>query len=79
MDACPSRGAKMQHLLLERMPLESDSKAMKLIKVAEDRGLADISKGICRELGIRALKQNNLSVALGWCLQSKVLPKLFFS
>jgi len=45
---------------------------MKILRICEERGMMEAYKRICRTMSVRALKEKNLSVAMGWCLQSKV-------
>ncbi|XP_067005139.2 nuclear pore complex protein Nup85 [Anabrus simplex] len=70
-DHCPTEGRRHLELLLPTLPLTTESKALKIIQVAEDRGLTHIACDICKVLGMRSFKQQRLGNAMSWALRSQ--------
>ena len=61
-------------LLLERVPLDSERKADRVIAVASARGLNDVVATTCRIMGVRALKMSSrmrVGSAMAWALRSQ--------
>ncbi|XP_076043052.1 nuclear pore complex protein Nup75 [Oratosquilla oratoria] len=71
LDHCGVVGqAMIEHVLL-RIPLTDDSKAHKVIQLAEDRNLEHIIVSVCRVMGRQALRQQRLGAAVWWGVRSK--------
>eukprot|EP00038_Savillea_parva_P009870 m.186375 g.186375 ORF g.186375 m.186375 type:complete len:650 (+) comp16751_c0_seq1:111-2060(+) len=51
---------------LERVPIESETKARKLLRVCALHGLVGLEQSICRVMGRRAVGTGQLGSALGW-------------
>lgn len=68
--ACPENGLNYLNLFIERIPLTSEKKASKVLRLCEKMGLIDLAQTICRQMAVRALKQNRLGCALTWSLRS---------
>ena len=58
LDNCPVQGLFRLELLLERVPLESERKANKVIGLAAERGLSGVVTQTCKVMGMRALKED---------------------
>ena len=71
LDNCPVQGLFRLELLLERVPLESERKANKVIGLAAERGLSGVVTQTCKVMGMRALKEDRIGVAMSWALRSQ--------
>jgi nuclear pore complex protein Nup85 len=71
LDFCPQFGPQHLALHLDRLPVDSDVKAAKVLRIMEQRGLRHQSFSLCRVLAIRALKNERLGAALSWSIKSK--------
>ena len=71
LDNCPAQGLYRLELLLERVPLESERKANKVIGLAAERGLSGVVTQTCKVFGMRALKENRVGAAMSWALRSQ--------
>jgi len=71
LDHCPQYGRQHLALHLEKLPVDSDAKATKVLRVMEKRGLTPQAFSLCRVLAIRALKSSRLGAALSWAIKSK--------
>jgi len=71
LDFCPQFGRQHLALHLEKLPVDSDAKATKVLRVLEKRGLTPQAFSLCRVLAIRALKASRLGASLSWAIKSK--------
>lgn len=74
LDHCPEFGLHHLECFLERLPLETDKKAMKVVRMCEQRNMLVLAASICKTMGMRALHEGHLGSALSWCLRSKDAP-----
>ena len=72
-DHCPVQGKQRMELLLERIPLTSEKKAEKVLSIASERGFSAISTSVCKIMGMKALRDNQLGNAMTWALRSQVI------
>eukprot|EP00058_Branchiostoma_floridae_P021573 XP_002607063.1 hypothetical protein BRAFLDRAFT_118686 [Branchiostoma floridae] len=72
LDYCPEFGRYYLEFYLERLPLQTEQKALKVLRECEKRDMKDISHSICKVMGVRALRNERLGSALSWALRSKV-------
>lgn len=70
-DFCPDNGSDYLGLYLERIPLDTEVKAHKLLHICEKRGLQEHAKSICKVMGKKCLLNNRVGQALNWFLKSK--------
>ncbi|XP_033630190.1 nuclear pore complex protein Nup85-like [Asterias rubens] len=71
LDHCPEFGSHYLELFIERVPLQSEKKAMKVLRICEQREMTDQVKSICKVLGMRSFQHGQLGSALSWCIRSK--------
>ncbi|KAI8501147.1 Nucleoporin nup85 [Branchiostoma belcheri] len=71
LDYCPEFGRYYLEFYLERLPLQTERKALKVLRECEKRDMKDISHSICKVMGVRALRNERLGSALSWALRSK--------
>jgi len=71
LDYCPQFGRQHQALHLEKIPVDSESKATKVLRMMQTRGLTAQAFSLCRVLAIRALRSDRLGLALSWSIKSK--------
>ncbi|XP_041473419.1 nuclear pore complex protein Nup85-like [Lytechinus variegatus] len=70
LDYCSQFGRHYLELFIERIPLNSERKALKVLKACEDREMKEQAQSICKVLGMRCYRQGRLGSALTWCLRS---------
>lgn len=70
-DHCPEFGRSHIEHYIEKMPIDSERKAEKVIHICEKRGLVDQARSICQIQGLAALHSQRLGSALSWALRSK--------
>ncbi|KAL5473916.1 hypothetical protein EMCRGX_G028483 [Ephydatia muelleri] len=68
---CPTQGRHYQSLYVERIPLTSERKAIKVLRVCNQYQLKEEAKTVCRVMAVRAYRSGRLGVALSWSLRSK--------
>lgn len=71
MSNCSTSGRKHLERYIEKIPVDSEKKALKILRLCEKHGFAEQSKSICKVLGMKAIRRNRLGVALSWCLRAK--------
>ncbi|XP_071489851.1 nuclear pore complex protein Nup85-like [Diadema antillarum] len=69
-DYCHQFGRHYLELFIERIPLQTERKALKVLKLCEDRNMQEQAQSICKVLGMRCYRQGRLGSALSWCLRS---------
>ncbi|XP_038212291.1 nuclear pore complex protein Nup85 [Zerene cesonia] len=63
---CPPEGLKRAELLLERIPLDSEAKAMRIIAEANKYGLLEVVQTVCGCMSTRRLGAGLAGGALAW-------------
>ncbi|XP_062614852.1 nuclear pore complex protein Nup85-like [Saccostrea cucullata] len=71
LDHCAEFGRKYLELYMDHIPVDSERKANKILKICEDRNMTEQSKSICKVMGMRCIKNKRLGAALTWFLRSK--------
>ncbi|TRY74421.1 hypothetical protein TCAL_10429 [Tigriopus californicus] len=71
MDHCPTQGKYRLELLLERIPLDTETKANKIMAMANERGMYSIVGSTCRVMGMQALREKRIGSAMAWALRSQ--------
>uniref|UniRef100_A0A2A4JTY9 Nuclear pore complex protein Nup85 n=1 Tax=Heliothis virescens TaxID=7102 RepID=A0A2A4JTY9_HELVI len=62
--SCPPEGLRRAELILERMPVETEAKAMRVIAEAKKHGLIGVAQSICRCTSARHLSAGRAGGAL---------------
>lgn len=70
-DHCPEFGRVYLELQVERVPLDSERKALKVLRICEQRQMAEQVRSICKIMAKRALRNNRLGSALSWSIRAK--------
>lgn len=71
LDHCPTQGPHRLELLLERVPLETERKANRVISLAVERGLTGVVTQTCKVMGMRSLRDGRVGAAMTWALKSQ--------
>ncbi|XP_047024324.1 nuclear pore complex protein Nup85 [Helicoverpa zea] len=69
--SCPPEGLRRAELILERMPVETEAKAMRVIAEAKKHGLIGVAQSVCRCTSARHLSARRLGGALGWAVRAR--------
>jgi len=69
--SCPATGREHLEVYLEKLPLDCEKKALKVIHMCDKYGFTEQSYSICKVMGMKALHRKRLGVALSWCLRAK--------
>ncbi|XP_026076510.1 nuclear pore complex protein Nup85-like isoform X1 [Carassius auratus] len=70
-DHCPEFGRVYLELQIERVPLDTERKAVKVLRICEDRQMSEQVRSICKIMAKRALRNNRLGSALSWSIRAK--------
>ncbi|XP_068192136.1 nuclear pore complex protein Nup85 [Antennarius striatus] len=70
-DHCPEFGRVYLELQIERVPLETEHKALKVLRICEQRQMSEQVRSICKIMAMRALRNNRLGSALSWSIRAK--------
>lgn len=70
-DHCPEFGRVYLELQIERVPLETERKALKVLRICETRQMNEQVRSICKIMAKRALSNNRLGSALSWSIRAK--------
>ncbi|KAI1295596.1 Nuclear pore complex protein Nup85 [Halotydeus destructor] len=70
-DSCFENGRQRLQLLLDRLPIENEKKALKVIEMAGKRNLDSVCRSVSRVLAASYLKRNRHAQALLWALRSQ--------
>uniref|UniRef100_A0A3Q3ISS8 Nuclear pore complex protein Nup85 n=1 Tax=Monopterus albus TaxID=43700 RepID=A0A3Q3ISS8_MONAL len=70
-DHCPEFGRVCLELQIERVPLETERKALKVLRICEQRQMSEQVRSICKIMAMRALRNNRLGSALSWSIRAK--------
>eukprot|EP00117_Sycon_ciliatum_P044290 scpid43655/ scgid31977/ Nuclear pore complex protein Nup85; 85 kDa nucleoporin; FROUNT; Nucleoporin Nup75; Nucleoporin Nup85; Pericentrin-1 len=71
LDHCGSMGGPYLDLLVPRVPLTSERKALKVLSICQQRDLTDAGNSVCRIMAMQAYRNGRLGSALNWCLRCK--------
>ena len=66
-------GPQSEHylpLFVQRIPLTSEKKASKVLKLCRDHGFYSEAQSVCRQMCRRALQYNRLGTALSWSIEA---------
>ncbi|XP_045448581.1 nuclear pore complex protein Nup85 [Melitaea cinxia] len=67
--SCPPEGLKRAELLLERLPIDTEAKAMRVVAQAKKYGLVDVAQNVSAAMGARRLcagGAGGVGAALAW-------------
>uniref|UniRef100_A0A3B5APM8 Nuclear pore complex protein Nup85 n=1 Tax=Stegastes partitus TaxID=144197 RepID=A0A3B5APM8_9TELE len=70
-DNCPEFGRVYLELQIERVPLDTERKALKVLRICEQRQMSEQVRSICKIMAMRALRNNRLGSALSWSIRAK--------
>uniref|UniRef100_A0A8C0DWP8 Nuclear pore complex protein Nup85 n=1 Tax=Balaenoptera musculus TaxID=9771 RepID=A0A8C0DWP8_BALMU len=70
-DHCPELGRVSLELHIERIPLSTEQKALKVLRVCEQRQMTEQVRSICKILAMKAVRNNRLGSALSWSIRAK--------
>ncbi|NWH76981.1 NUP85 protein, partial [Piaya cayana] len=70
-DHCPEYGRAYLELHIERIPLNTEHKALKVLRICERRQMHDQVRSICKIMAMKALRNNRLGSALSWSIRAK--------
>nr|XP_057905843.1 nuclear pore complex protein Nup85 isoform X2 [Doryrhamphus excisus] len=70
-DHCPEFGRVYLELQMERIPLHTERKALKVLRICEKRQMSEQVRSICKIMAMRALRNNRLGSALSWSIRAK--------
>uniref|UniRef100_A0A8D3DGK6 Nuclear pore complex protein Nup85 n=1 Tax=Scophthalmus maximus TaxID=52904 RepID=A0A8D3DGK6_SCOMX len=70
-DNCPEFGRVYLELQIERVPLDTERKALKVLRICEQRQMSEQVRSICKVMAMRALRNNRLGSALSWSIRAK--------
>ncbi|XP_054716603.1 nuclear pore complex protein Nup85-like [Uloborus diversus] len=71
LDQCQENGRELLELYLERIPLNTEAKARKIIYLAKKRNMDALVKTIANVMTSRAMANGQLGSALTWVMHSK--------
>ncbi|XP_002722991.1 nuclear pore complex protein Nup85 isoform X1 [Oryctolagus cuniculus] len=70
-DCCPELGRASLELHIERIPLNTEQKALKVLRVCEQRQMTEQVRSICKILAMKAVRNNRLGSALSWSIRAR--------
>nr|KAF6416662.1 nucleoporin 85 [Molossus molossus] len=70
-DYCPELGRVSLELHIERIPLSTEQKALKVLRICEQRQMTEQVRSICKILAMKAVRNNRLGSALSWSIRAK--------
>ncbi|XP_025217692.1 nuclear pore complex protein Nup85 isoform X2 [Theropithecus gelada] len=70
-DYCPKLGRVSLELHMERIPLNTEQKALKVLRICEQRQMTEQVRSICKILAMKAVRNNRLGSALSWSIRAK--------
>lgn len=70
-DHCPEFGRVYLELQIERVPLDTERKALKVLRICEQRQMSEQVRSICKIMAMRALRNDRLGSALSWSIRAK--------
>ncbi|XP_028375778.1 nuclear pore complex protein Nup85 [Phyllostomus discolor] len=70
-DHCPELGRVSLEMHIERIPLSTEQKALKVLRICEQRQMTEQVRSICKILAMKAVRNNRLGSALSWSIRAK--------
>ncbi|XP_069785475.1 nuclear pore complex protein Nup85 isoform X2 [Narcine bancroftii] len=70
-DHCPEFGRVYLELHIERVPLDTERKALKVLRICEQRQMSEQVRSICKIMAMKAMRNNRLGSALSWSVRAK--------
>ncbi|CAL8314038.1 unnamed protein product [Arctogadus glacialis] len=70
-DHCPEFGRVYLEQQIEHVPLDTERKALKVLRICEQRQMSEQVRSICKIMAKRALRNNRLGSALSWSIRAK--------
>lgn len=70
-DHCPEFGRVYLELQIEHVPLDTERKALKVLRICEKRQMSEQVRSTCKIMAMRALRNNRLGSALSWSIRAK--------
>ncbi|XP_038633089.1 nuclear pore complex protein Nup85 [Scyliorhinus canicula] len=70
-DHCPQFGRVYLELYIERIPLNTERKALKVLRICEKRQMKEQVRSICKIMAMKAMRNNRLGSALSWSVRAK--------
>ncbi|XP_074870248.1 nuclear pore complex protein Nup85 isoform X2 [Carettochelys insculpta] len=70
-DYCPEYGRVYLELHIERIPLNTEQKALKVLRICEQRQMHEQVRSICKIMAMKAVRNNRLGSALSWSIRAK--------
>ncbi|XP_053299142.1 nuclear pore complex protein Nup85 isoform X2 [Pleuronectes platessa] len=70
-DHCPEFGRVYLELQIERVPVDTERKALKVLRICEQRQMSEQVRSICKIMAMRGLRNNRLGSALSWSIRAK--------
>uniref|UniRef100_A0A4W3GEP2 Nuclear pore complex protein Nup85 n=1 Tax=Callorhinchus milii TaxID=7868 RepID=A0A4W3GEP2_CALMI len=70
-DHCPEFGRVYLELHIERVPLNTERKALKVLRICEQRQMNEQVRSICKIMAMKAVRNNRLGSALSWSIRAK--------
>ncbi|XP_064393229.1 nuclear pore complex protein Nup85-like [Halichondria panicea] len=71
LSECPQQGRAYMEAYIERVPVDSERKVVKVLRVCEKYQLKEKAQSVCRVQAMRAYQNGRLGVALSWCIRGK--------
>ncbi|XP_039596299.1 nuclear pore complex protein Nup85 isoform X1 [Polypterus senegalus] len=70
-DYCPEFGKAYLELHIERVSLDTERKALKVLRICEQRQMTEQVRSICKIMAKKSLHNNRLGSALSWSIRAK--------
>ncbi|XP_042306220.1 nuclear pore complex protein Nup85 [Sceloporus undulatus] len=70
-DHCPEYGRAYLEHHIERIPLDTEHKALKILRICEQRMISEQVRSICKTMAMKAVRNNRLGSALSWSIRAK--------
>ncbi|KAH0629481.1 hypothetical protein JD844_011571 [Phrynosoma platyrhinos] len=70
-DHCPEYGRAYLEHHIERIPLDTEYKALKVLRICEQRMMNEQVRSICKTMAMKAVQNNRLGSALSWSIRAK--------
>ncbi|XP_046857044.1 nuclear pore complex protein Nup85-like [Xenia sp. Carnegie-2017] len=69
--SCPTSGRHYLEEYIERIPIETETKAFKVLHLCQKNDFSKQALGICREMAMTAYHNHRLGSALSWAIKAK--------
>ncbi|XP_040571097.1 nuclear pore complex protein Nup85 [Lepeophtheirus salmonis] len=70
-DHCPVQGPQRLEAIFERIPINNESRANKVINMALERNMTSVVTTTCKVMGMKMLKEGRIGSAMTWGLRSQ--------